>query len=193
MGVLVQFRVEVSDVDRFRKAGENLGPDMEKEPGELGNVGAYRAEAQPNEVTSLEKWESHDHMHAASEKWGDRFNAEAGTEGLDWETRIWRPIAGGDLQPVDDPRVLVQFRVKVPDVEQFKTAWEEMAPLFEQDGSTNNALYQAESDPNELAMFGEWASHDAMMESSEKRGEEFQGKAGTEGLDWETRIWHRLA
>jgi hypothetical protein len=32
-----------------------------------------------------------------------------------------------------------------------------------------------------------------MMESSEKRGEEFQAKAGTEGLDWETRIWHRLA
>jgi quinol monooxygenase YgiN len=89
--------------------------------------------------------------------------------------------------------VLVQFRVRVPDVDRFKAAWEEMGPLFEEDGSTNNALFRAENDGNELAMFGEWASHDAMMESSEKRGEEFQEKAGTQGLEWETRIWHRLA
>ena len=94
---------------------------------------------------------------------------------------------------MSDPRVLVQFIVTVPDVERFKTAWEEARPLFEQDGATNGSLYQAEGNPNELAMFGEWASHDAMMESSEQRGEEFQAKAGTDGLDWETRIWHRLA
>jgi hypothetical protein len=30
-------------------------------------------------------------MHEASEKYGDhQFNAEAGTEGLEWETRIWK-------------------------------------------------------------------------------------------------------
>ena len=132
-------------------------------------------------------------MHAASEKYGDDFNKEAGTEGLEWETRIWRQIAGEDLRPVDEPNVLVQFRVKVPDVDRFKAAWEDLGPLAEQDGARNNALYQAESDPGELAMFGEWDSHDQMMESSEKRGEDFQAKAGTEGLDWETRIWHRLA
>jgi hypothetical protein len=28
-------------------------------------------------------------MHEASEKYGDQFNAEAGTEGLEWDTRIW--------------------------------------------------------------------------------------------------------
>jgi hypothetical protein len=28
-------------------------------------------------------------MHAASEKYGDQFNDEAGTVGLEWETRIW--------------------------------------------------------------------------------------------------------
>ena len=41
-------------------------------------------------------------------------------------------------------------------------------------------------------MLAEWDSHDAMMESSEKSGEAFQADAGTEGLEWETRIWHRL-
>ncbi|MFN2543025.1 MAG: antibiotic biosynthesis monooxygenase [Actinomycetota bacterium] len=192
MAVLVQFRVKVPDTERFKKTVENLGPEMRKEPGFASFPGVYTAESDRSEVTDLEVWESHDHMHAASEKHGEQFNADAGTEGLDWETRIWKPLAGEQVQPVDESRVLVQFRVRVPDVEKFRSAWEELAPLAQQDGARNNALYQSESDPNELAMFAEWASHDEMHASSEKRGEEFQSKAGTEGLDWETRIWHRL-
>jgi quinol monooxygenase YgiN len=191
VSVLVQFRVVGADPARMKKAVENM-PEFQKEPGFLSYPGAYTAESDPTEVTELEHWESHDHMHAASEKFGDQFNAEAGTEGLDWDTKIWHRIAGEDLKPVSESKALVQFIVRVPDVDRFKAAWEEYGPLFEQDGSTNNALYQSEADPNLLGMFGEWASHDAMMESSEKRGEEFQAKAGTEGLDWETRIWHRL-
>ena len=191
MSVLVQFGVAGADPARMKKAVENM-PEFQREPGFLGYPGAYVAESDPTEVTELELWESHDHMHASSEKYGEQFNAEAGTEGLDWKTWIWHRVAGDDLQPVADPRVLVQFIVTVPDVEQFKAAWEEARPLFEQDGATNGCLYQAEGNPNELSMFGEWASHDAMMESSEERGEAFQAKAGTEGLDWETRIWHRL-
>jgi hypothetical protein len=31
-------------------------------------------------------------MHEASEKYGDQFNSEAGTEGLKWETRIWHQL-----------------------------------------------------------------------------------------------------
>jgi hypothetical protein len=31
-------------------------------------------------------------MHEASEKYGDQFNSAAGTEGLDWETRIWHKL-----------------------------------------------------------------------------------------------------
>jgi quinol monooxygenase YgiN len=89
--------------------------------------------------------------------------------------------------------VLVQFRVKVPDVEAFVAATKELMPLAEQDGARNQALYASESDPNEMCMLAEWESHDAMMVSSDKRGPDFQAKAGTEGLDWETRIWHRLA
>jgi hypothetical protein len=33
-------------------------------------------------------------MHAASEKYGDQLNEEAGTEGLDWTTHIWRKKGG---------------------------------------------------------------------------------------------------
>jgi hypothetical protein len=37
----------------------------------------------------MSEWDGHDQMHAASEKYGDDFNREAGTEGLDWTTHIW--------------------------------------------------------------------------------------------------------
>ena len=35
-----------------------------------------------------------DRFVAASEKYGDRFNEEAGTAGLDWTTHIWHRKAG---------------------------------------------------------------------------------------------------
>jgi quinol monooxygenase YgiN len=89
--------------------------------------------------------------------------------------------------------VVVQFRVRVPDVDRFKAAIEKWRPKFEADGARNAELYTAENDPNEIGWFAEWDSHDQMMEASEKHGEEFQADAGTEGLDWETRIWHKLA
>lgn len=89
--------------------------------------------------------------------------------------------------------VLVQFQVRVPDVDKFKAAYEELKPLAQQDGARNQALYQDENDPNMVSLLAEWDSHDQMHESSEKRGQEFQAKAGTEGLDWETRIWHKLS
>jgi quinol monooxygenase YgiN len=90
MAVLVQMRVRAPDVERFKKAYEGWKPKM----GEMGGkpVGLYYAENDPNEVTLLEEWASHDEMHAASEKYGDEFNSSAGTEGLEWETRIWHQL-----------------------------------------------------------------------------------------------------
>ena len=90
MSVLVQMRVRVDDVDRFKAAYEQWLPQI----GEMGgsSVGVYTAENDPNEVSLLEEWESHDHMHVASEKYGDQFNETAGTAGKDWETRIWHKM-----------------------------------------------------------------------------------------------------
>ena len=89
--------------------------------------------------------------------------------------------------------VLVQFRVTVLDADRFKAAFEKWRLAFQEDGARDQRLYQSESDRNEITMMAEWESHDAMMESSDKHGDEFQADAGTEGLEWETRIWHRLA
>ncbi|HKZ76128.1 MAG TPA: antibiotic biosynthesis monooxygenase [Actinomycetota bacterium] len=88
--------------------------------------------------------------------------------------------------------VLVQFRVTVPDVAKFKAAYEKWRDAFEQDGAGDQRLYRSESDPNEVTMMSEWASHDEMHAASEKYGPDFNKEAGTEGLEWETRIWHEL-
>jgi hypothetical protein len=90
MSVLVQYRVRVPDVDRFVATSKKFEPMM----AELGarNQRIYRSESDPNEMTSLSEWDSHDQMHEASEKYGDQFNSEAGTEGIEWETRIWHQL-----------------------------------------------------------------------------------------------------
>jgi quinol monooxygenase YgiN len=90
MSVLVQMRVRVDDVDRFKQAYEQWLPQI----GEMGgkSMGLFFAENDPNEVSLMEEWESHDQMHEASEKYGDQFNEKAGTAGKDWETRIWHKM-----------------------------------------------------------------------------------------------------
>jgi hypothetical protein len=53
------------------------------------NQATHQDQSDPTMVSKISEWDSHDAMHEASEKYGDQFNAEAGTEGLEWETRIW--------------------------------------------------------------------------------------------------------
>jgi quinol monooxygenase YgiN len=88
--------------------------------------------------------------------------------------------------------VLVQFRVHVKDVERFKKAAAAFAPVIEELGGRNHRAYVAESDPSEVCTLSEWESHDAMMAATDRFGDDFNREAGTEGLDWETRIWHEL-
>jgi len=88
--------------------------------------------------------------------------------------------------------VLVQFRVKVPDVERFKRAAEKFTPVIEELGGHNHRAYVSESDPTEVTTLSEWESHDAMMSATDRFDDDFNRDAGTEGLEWETRIWHLL-
>jgi hypothetical protein len=87
MSVMVQFIVKVPDVGRFVAASEKYAPMME----EMGsrNGGVYEDENDPGTMSTISEWDGHDQMHEASEKYGDQFNKEAGTEGLDWTTHIW--------------------------------------------------------------------------------------------------------
>jgi hypothetical protein len=92
VSVIVQFIVKVPDVGRFVAASNKFKPMME----EMGsrNGGVYEDENEPGLVSTMSEWDSHDQMHAASEKYGDQFNEEAGTEGLDWTTHIWEKKSG---------------------------------------------------------------------------------------------------
>jgi hypothetical protein len=87
MAVLVQMSVKVQDVDRFVATSKRFEPMM----AEMGarNQATYQDQNDPTMVSTMSEWDSHDAMHEASEKYGDQFNADAGTEGLEWETRIW--------------------------------------------------------------------------------------------------------
>jgi quinol monooxygenase YgiN len=87
MSVLVQMSVKVSDTARFIATAERYAPMM-REMG-AADGGVYEDQNDPGMVTLMSTWQSHDAMHAASEKYGDAFNAEAGTEGLEWITNIW--------------------------------------------------------------------------------------------------------
>jgi quinol monooxygenase YgiN len=89
--------------------------------------------------------------------------------------------------------VLIQMRVTAPDVDRFLAAHRKFEPLFAEMGATDRRIFRSEADPNEVTLMSEWESHDAMHAASEKYGDDFNREAGTEGLEWETRIWHPLA
>jgi hypothetical protein len=88
--------------------------------------------------------------------------------------------------------VLVQFRVKVTDLERFRAAIDKYAPTIAELGGRNHRAFVSESDPTEVCTLAEWDSHDSMMAATDRFGDEFNRDAGTEGLEWETRIWHEL-
>jgi len=83
---------EGTDVERFVAASKRFEPMMEA----MGsrNDGVYEDENEPGLMSTMSEWDNHDQMHGASEKHGDQFNKEAGTEGLDWTTHIWRKRGG---------------------------------------------------------------------------------------------------
>ena len=87
--------------------------------------------------------------------------------------------------------VLVQFIVKVPNVERFVATSKKFEPMMEEMGSRNDAVYEDENDPGLVSTISEWDNHDQMHSASEKYGDQFNEEAGTEGLDWTTHIWHK--
>jgi len=87
MTVLVQMHVKAPDAARFVATAEKYAPTM----AEMGaaNGGVFEDENEPGLMTIVAEWASHDAMMTAADKIGEAFNAEAGTEGLEWVTHIW--------------------------------------------------------------------------------------------------------
>jgi len=84
--------------------------------------------------------------------------------------------------------VVVTMEVGPVDWAKFQAAMEWMNSQPEQ-GLASNKVYRSEANPNELLVVQEWDSHDSFHAMSEKYGDEFNRRAGTEGLDWRTGVW----
>lgn len=84
--------------------------------------------------------------------------------------------------------VLVTMRVGPVDWDRFRSAieWANSKP---QAGLRSAKVYRGEGDPKTVFVVQTWDSHDAFHTSSDQLGDEFNNRAGTEGLDWETGIW----
>lgn len=84
--------------------------------------------------------------------------------------------------------VFVTMTVRPPDAAKFETAVKEN--FQRKPAGLEMQFYgKLESDPGLYVIGGVWDSHDSMHKYSDEVGEEFNKKAGTEGVEWETQVW----
>lgn len=86
--------------------------------------------------------------------------------------------------------VFVTMTVKPPDPAKFEAAIKEDFAKGLPAGAKSQFWAKSENDASLYVIAGEWESHDAMHAYSEKVGDDFNSRAGTEGVDWETNVWH---
>jgi len=84
--------------------------------------------------------------------------------------------------------VLVTMEVGPVDWSKFQAAMDWMNSQPE-NGLRSNRIYRSEDDPGTVLVVQEWDSHDAFHEASDRFGDEFNRRAGTDGLDWRTGVW----
>ena len=84
--------------------------------------------------------------------------------------------------------VLVTMEVGPVDWAKFQGAmdWMNSQPS---PGLRSNQVHRSESDPANVLVVQEWDSHDAFHSMSDKYGDDFNRRAGTDGLDWRTGVW----
>lgn len=84
--------------------------------------------------------------------------------------------------------ILVTMQVGPVDWEKFRAAveWGATQPAT---GRTSARLYRSHGDPSRVFVVEEWDSHDAMHRYQDAVGDEFNRRAGTEGLEWQTGVW----
>jgi len=85
--------------------------------------------------------------------------------------------------------IFVTMTVKPPDGARFEKAFRESPMTGAPDEPRNMFCARSESDPGRYLLGGEWDSHDAMHRHTERVGADFNARAGTDGLEWETAIW----
>ena len=84
--------------------------------------------------------------------------------------------------------ILLTMQVGPVDWAKFNAAleWARSTPA---PGRASSHLYRSESDHTRVLIVEEWDSHDSMHRYQDQVGEEFNRRAGTEGLDWQDNVW----
>ena len=84
--------------------------------------------------------------------------------------------------------IFVTMQVGPVDWSKFKKALDWSTP-FRPQGRLTAQIYRSESEPNQVLVVERWISHDAMHEYQDKYGDEFNKRAGTEGMEWKVNVW----
>ncbi len=85
--------------------------------------------------------------------------------------------------------VLVTMQVTVDNWDQFRSACEWMAGLGKPVGMHSSRVLRRDGDPNQVLLLQEWDSHEDFNSFGEKIGDEFNRRAGTEGVEWIDAVW----
>jgi quinol monooxygenase YgiN len=87
--------------------------------------------------------------------------------------------------------VVVQYIVRVSDVDRFVATSEKFAPMMKEMGGKRGGVYEDENNPGLVSTISEWDSHDQMHAALDMYDDQFNEEAGTTGLEWTTHIWQK--
>ena len=188
MHVLVTMRGRVTDWSAFKSAlGWYAGRNK---PAGLHWSRTYRREGDDDYIVLMQEWVDHDAFHASSDESGAEFSERSKQDWDGWITEVWTPTDVPHVKSDGTRSVAVWMTVRPPDWDAFKdtVGWAIDRPKPE--GLHSTQVYRNEKDPNLVLDLEEWDSHDIWMRFADEIGEEFNKRAKTEGLEWETFIWH---
>ena len=188
MTVLVTMRGNISDWGAMKEAlGWYAGLPK---PAGLHWSRTYRREGDDRYTLFIEEWDDHDSYHKSTDQLGEEFTARAKQDWDGWETEVWTPSDAPGVKSDGTRSVIVWMTVSPPDWKAFSdtVAWAIDRPRPK--GLHSTQVYRREGNPGLVLDIEEWDSHDIWMEFADGVGEEFNRRAKTEGLDWETFIWH---
>jgi quinol monooxygenase YgiN len=188
MTVLVTLRGRVSDWGAFKGAIDWYA--SQDRPAGLRWSRSYRREGDEDYVVMMEEWDDHDAFHKSSDELGEEFSKRAKQDWDGWITEVWTHSDAPHV-PSDGTRsVVVWMTVSPPEWNAFRDTVGWVVDREKPKGLHSTQVYRNEKDHNLVLDLEEWDSHDIWMQFADQVGEEFNKRAKTEGLDWETFIWH---
>jgi quinol monooxygenase YgiN len=192
MTVLATLRGNVSDWNAMKGAIDWYA--SQPRPAGLHWSRTYRKEGDDKYILLIEEWDDHDSFHKSSDAMGDEFTERAKQDWDGWVTEVWTSSDAPHIQS-DGTRgaTLVWMTVRPRDLKKFKDTigwFAEQVKADKPKGLHSSHLFIREGDEGLVLDLEEWDSHDDWHAVTEKYGDEFNKRGDTEGLDWETFIWH---